>query len=163
MGDRDPGNNNQVAPLYDPAIFEVAGDPAPWSTEYMANHKLLLVNAGGTGANAHWGEIVRPTSTTDPKTVGSALLVSSEDKYDIEIVLGQYLLDSEKMPAESGTNPEYKVVYATITRTIDPPATTFEQGTSYNVQITLYGFEKIKITTTLQAWNDGGDIPVEAE
>lgn len=40
---------------------------------------------------------------------------------------------------------------------------TFEQGKSYNINITVYGFQKIEIDATLEGWISGGDIPVDPE
>ena len=42
-------------------------------------------------------------------------------------------------------------------------ATAFEPGKSYNVYITIYGFEKIVITAELTAWDNGGNVEVDIE
>lgn len=39
----------------------------------------------------------------------------------------------------------------------------FEAGKSYNIYITIYGFERIVVTAELTAWTDGGDIDVDIE
>ena len=39
----------------------------------------------------------------------------------------------------------------------------FKAGTSSNVYITIYGFEKIEVTAVLTAWEDGGDIDTDIE
>lgn len=39
----------------------------------------------------------------------------------------------------------------------DIPATKFEAGKSYNIYITLYGYEEIEISAELSAWEEGGD------
>lgn len=145
---------NQVDPLY---------DEANTFTNWTSNTVMEpLLTIGGT----HWAEIMRPTSTTGANPIGGALLVSTESaSYDIEVELGQYLLESEDMPVGSGNNPEYKIVYSTISKTITPtaPDTEFKQGYSYNVKMTLYGFEKIDITTTLEPWSTGTEVEVVAE
>ena len=141
---------NQVDSLYDTGVF----------TDWTNNGVMTpLLTVGGT----HWAEIMRPTSTTAANPIGGALLVSTESaSYDIEVELGQYLLESEDMPVGSGANAEYKIVYSTISKTITPaaPDTEFKQGYSYNVKMTLYGFEKIDITTTLEPWGAGTEVPV---
>ena len=158
-----------LPPLYDPAIFEIAGTPAPWTSEYLAAKKLLVIDRGDDGPNAHWSEIWRPQTlvATPPATnpvgdqIGGAVIVAPDSKYYIEVVLGQYLLDNDNL---TGTDPKFKVVYTTFKKEITPTTgTAFAQGTSYNVKIILYGFERIDITTTLQAWNDGGDVEIIAE
>ena len=39
----------------------------------------------------------------------------------------------------------------------------FEPGKSYNIYITVYGFERIEITAELTAWENGGDVNVDVE
>ena len=41
--------------------------------------------------------------------------------------------------------------------------TKFEINNSYNVNLTLYGFERIIVNTTLEAWKYGGEIDVIGE
>lgn len=41
--------------------------------------------------------------------------------------------------------------------------TAFEPGKSYNVYITIYGFERIEISAELTPWKDGGDVDVDIE
>ena len=135
-----------------------------WGTESTIQN-LLKIDESTHTINTHWSEIQRPQSTSTPSPVGGALLVSPEDQYEMEISLGQFLLDSEDVPVGSGGHPTYKVVYSSMTRTISPvsPATTFAQGTSYNVNIKLYGLERIEITTTLEPWVPGGNIDIEGD
>lgn len=170
----DPAATVQTLdPLYDPAVFEIAGDPAPWTTDYLTTNKLLLWNDGGTGDNANWGKIWRPkTLATAPLTpnpdgdpIGGAILVAPEEpSFIIKVELGQYLLDSEDAPAGSGTNQTFKVKYTTFEREITPTSgTKFDQKTSYNVKMTLYGFERIEITTKLEPWLEGDDVEFGVE
>lgn len=42
-------------------------------------------------------------------------------------------------------------------------AKVFEAGKSYNVFITIYGFERIEVSAELTAWEDGGDVEVDIE
>jgi len=152
---------NQVDPLYDTGVF------SNWTDNGVMTPLLTINEANAPApANTHWREIMRPKSTSDANPIGGALLVSTEsDSYYIEVELGQYLLDSEDMPVNSGNNPEYKILYSTITKTISPanPDTEFKQGYSYNVKMTVYGFERIDITTTLEPWGAGTEVPVTAE
>ncbi len=158
-----------LAPLYDPAVFANAGTPAPWSTEYLAANKLLVIDADLSGENTHWNEIWRPkTLATAPATpnpdgdqIGGAILVAPDDSYIIEVELGQYLLDNNNL---SGTDPVYKVAYTTFSKEITPTQVNgTTQGVSYNVKMTLYGFERIEITTTLQPWAPGAQIEFGVE
>jgi len=144
-------NGNTVDPLYN----EAAAPFNDWDN----------LTAALTVTNANFSKIIRPDALEgDGKPVGGALLVSSEPSYDIEIVLGQYLLDNSKI---DGTDPVYKVSYSTLKKTVqfDPnnPTASFAQGTSYNVKMTLYGTERIDITTTLQPWTNGATYEVIGE
>ena len=143
----------QVSPLY---------DETNTFTNWTSNSTMEpLLTIGGT----HWAEIMRPTSTTGANSIGGALLVSTENSYDIEVELGQYLLVEEDYPTSTPpSNPDYKIVYSTITKTINPTAPdTFKQGYSYNVKMTLYGYEKIDITTTLEPWGAGTEVEFTAD
>ena len=46
---------------------------------------------------------------------------------------------------------------------IDKDVKEFKPGASYNVYITIYGFEKIEVTAVLTAWENGGDIDADIE
>lgn len=149
-------------PLYDETtIF------TDWTSNSVME-PLLKWNDGGTGGNGNWGKIWRPkTLATAPATpnpdgdpIGGAILVAPEEpSYIIKVELGQYLLDSEDAPAGSGSNPTFKVKYTTFEKEITPTSgTKFDQKTSYNVKMTLYGFERIEITTKLEPWLEGDDV-----
>lgn len=43
------------------------------------------------------------------------------------------------------------------------PVTEFKAGESYNVYITIYGFERIEVSAELTAWEMGGDVDVDIE
>jgi len=156
--------------LYDPAVFEDGTQAnAPWTTEYLGANNLLVIDADDSGENTHWDEIWRPTIlATAPATpnpagdpVGGAVIVAPDDSYIIEVELGQYLLDNDNL---AGTDPVYKVAYTTFRKEITPTKVNgTTQGVSYNVKMTLYGFERIEITTTLQPWAPGAEIEFGVE
>lgn len=145
-------NGNAVAPLYDETTV-------PFNDWNNLTAALTVTDV------TNFPKIIRPKDLTgDGAPVGGALLVSSEPSYDIEIVLGQYLLDNSLI---DGTDPKYKVSYSTLKKTIQFDSNnltaSFAQGTSYNVKITLYGTERIDITTTLQPWATGATYEVIGE
>ena len=148
----------QVSAVYDPNVF------IDW-TDNTVMTPLLTIDETPVTINTHWSDIMRPTSTTTANPIGGALLVSTESAYDIEVELGQYLLVEEDYPTSTPpSNPDYKIVYSTITKTINPTAPdTFKQGYSYNVKMTLYGYEKIDITTTLEPWGAGTEVEFTAD
>ena len=40
---------------------------------------------------------------------------------------------------------------------------TFLAGHSYNVRVQVYGLSKIKVTTTLEPWGDGGHVDIDPD
>jgi len=142
------GETGKVTDLYDNSFV--------WATDATIQGKLVI---GG----ADWDKIQRPKSLTEPVTVGGSLLVAPDDKYVAEIVLGQILVTEEDFPG--GGTPTTKVVYSPLITEIIPtaPDVTFEQGKSYNVKMKLYGAQRIVITTTLQAWESGTEVEINAD
>lgn len=151
---RGERTTNLVDSLYDQTTFSTA----TWNNK-AAMEALLTIG------NANWDSIMRP-KTIDPTNatpIGGALLVSPEDSYDLEIELGQYLLVEDSYPVP-GSNSQYEVRYFKVPYTITPTKVNgTTQGVSYNVKITLFGFEKIEVTTTLEAWTPGEEISFDAE
>ena len=111
-----------------------------------------------------------------PQSIGHALMVApGEAEYEMSITLKQ-LFDV--------TNPDYgpaadpsdgtddPVGSTTLTRNIvipnaevapDTPTedTVAQPGSSYAVNVKVYGMKKIEVDATLQGWKDGGDIEVD--
>ena len=54
-------------------------------------------------------------------------------------------------------------VHASSVKLPGSTVTEFEAGKSYNVYITIYGFEKIEVSAELTAWEMGGDVDVDVE
>lgn len=82
---------------------------------------------------------------------GEALLVSPEKEYIMHIVLHQ-------MPV--GTDKEMSNTFEVPVRT---GAGAFLAGSSYNVNITLYGMQRIDVNAVLTPWKNGGPIDVIPE
>ena len=98
------------------------------------------------------------TEVAAPKAIGEALLVAPQAKYWIEVeydatsVTAEDWINSSMVSSSTGTYPP---ITADITRT--NPANVFEAGKSYNITITLYGPQRIEITTSLQPWTNVDD------
>ena len=123
---------------------------------YDKLYKATATPTTATTENTAW--------TYDEIPVGSGILAQTRDSYVMEIELGQYLLD-----VEDTTNPAnntYKIKSSKISDipvVVDPadPSKKFEIGKAYTLTITVYGYEEIKIKTTLEGWIDGGPVTVE--
>ena len=111
-----------------------------------------------------------------PQPIGHALMVApGEAEYEMSITLKQEF---------DVTNPDYgpaadpsdgtddPVGSTTLTRNIVIPSavvapdtptedTVAQPGSSYAVNVKVYGMAKIEVDATLQGWKDGGDIEVD--
>lgn len=113
--------------------------------------KLAPVSLAGKGDYATPGDASTPF-VGEEVPVGEALLVVPANSYKIRIFLHQNVPTT--IGATSGDPVRYDYE-ATIQR-----ADKFQEGTSYEVQITLWGLTDIQVTTTLTKWEDGG-APIE--
>ena len=89
----------------------------------------------------------------------------------LELDLKQYVIDTEDETTDPNTfTYKYKTTTAPVTihaasvvQGANQYATKFEAGNSYNVYITIYGFERIEVSAELTAWEMGGDVDVDVE
>jgi hypothetical protein len=87
--------------------------------------------------------------------IGEALLVQpGVESYDFEIYMTQTVPTST-----DGSTPAkpWKNVYKTQIKPGANDGTKFQEGTSYNVNITVWGLEEINVTTKLTKWEDAND------
>ena len=103
--------------------------------------------------------------------VGEALIVAPQNEYYIEIDYVVNAINARNW-FKDYANSDFSEGDLNGTPVLIPTApfkTTitkdggFLAKNSYEVNITLYGPEEIKITTTLKPWLDGGSVPVIAE
>lgn len=107
-----------------------------------------------TPAVLHWdSEAAGGEGAGILEQVGEALLVQElkgEGKaYKMTIVLNQ-LMPGEQTPREF-----------TMTTDVKLPEGSFKAGSSYNVNITVWGLEQISIKASLTAWEEGGNIDLD--
>ena len=112
-----------------------------------------------------------PEATTDPDAkgtqVGEPVMFFPNGNIELSIDLKQYVEDTKD--ETDGDKITYKEVEKADNKlTIDQSKISeatkeFKPGASYNVYITIYGFEKIEVTAVLTAWENGGDIDADIE
>ena len=107
-----------------------------------------------TPAVLHWdSEAAGGEGAGILEQVGEALLVQElqeGEAYEMTIVLNQ-LMPGEQTPREF-----------TITTDVGlPEGQSFKAGSSYNVNITVWGLEQISIKASLTAWEEGGNIDLD--
>lgn len=104
-----------------------------------------------TGANQPMTDLTAQTLTEDYARIGEALMVApGEKEYEISIVTTQ------TVDGDGNTNTFEQTSKITI-----PESGVALAGSSYKIQIKLYGLSKIpEITANLTGWKDGGPIDV---
>jgi hypothetical protein len=157
-----------------PILYEDLNNPGDRTkyktqTEYDALSPAQQADYALTTDNV-WANLVpltptMPTydgTTFDEVEVGEALIVApSTEDYEMKVTISQ----------DVPTNWNTPLVLTTKTQTYDLvipvpaavlPATTpaFVANTSYKVILTVYGFERIQVTTKIIPWTVGADIPV---
>ena len=91
-------------------------------------------------------------------SVGEALLVApGESEYNVRLNLSQKAKDTVNDNLENVT-PKDLVWNGVIKMNQDQK---FEAGKSYEITITVYGLEEIRVTATLKPWENGGSIGID--
>lgn len=116
-----------------------------------------------------------PTDATEYKgtPIGESIMFFPNGKESVELQLNltQYLKQTTNEADENKSTHDFKsqtanvLVKAANVRLDGNNAnlTTFEAGFSYNVYITIYGFEEIVVDAELTPWENGGDVDVDIE
>ena len=109
------------------------------------------------GTNVAWDPTVH--------AIGEALLVAPGDHtYRMEIAMKQTKVTwspaADPTTGEEEINMDPYVTDITIPGAVDAVA---EAGSSYNVQVIVYGLEEIKVKTILAPWVDGGNVEIDPD
>lgn len=91
---------------------------------------------------------------------------NNEGDITLSIDLKQYVEDTKDEATGTITYKEVEKADNKLTieqSKISGATQKFKPGASYNVYITIYGFEKIEVTAVLTAWENGGDIDADIE
>jgi len=121
-----------------------------------SNYFQVLYTAVPNGTTLTAGKTYYTTPDDSNPHIATGTEVSDGTNY-YEIFVPGDLIN----PATPIVMPTYKTTIPTTASALN--TTTFEAGNSYEIGITLYGPEEIKITTTLTAWEDGGTDTIVAE
>lgn len=118
-----------------------------------------------------YGDSNIPDASTDPDAkgtqVGEPVMFFPNGDIELSIDLKQYVEDTQD--ETNGNTISYKEVEKADNKLtieeakISADTKEFKPGASYNVYITIYGFEKIEVTAVLTAWENGGDIDADIE
>ena len=111
------------------------------------------------------------THPTKTQVGESIMLLPGDAEIELEIAVSQLVVDTEDAATEAAKT--YTTKTETLTATIKASdimqtgsttdsanKTTFEAGDSYNINITVYSFQRIEVSAELTAWEEGGDINI---
>ncbi|WP_288314607.1 fimbrillin family protein [uncultured Mediterranea sp.] len=111
------------------------------------------------------------THPTKTQVGESIMLLPGDAEIELEIAVSQLVVDTENATTEEAKT--YTTKTETLTATIKASdikqtgsttdsanKTTFEAGDSYNINITVYSFQRIEVSAELTAWKEGGDINI---
>lgn len=111
------------------------------------------------------------TYPTKTQVGESIMLLPGDAEIELEIAVSQLVVDTEDAATEA--DKTYTTKTETLTATIKASdimqtgsttdsanKTTFEAGDSYNINITVYSFQRIEVSAELTAWEEGGDINI---
>ena len=98
---------------------------------------------------------------TDTVRVGESLIVAPADQYELRISISQ----RQQVSRDPSLDPadQFRVLKNTyVVPLTTPSGTAFKRGYSYNVYMTMWGFSRITVNTTLQPWvEDDADSKIE--
>lgn len=172
---------SQVSIVFTPKNFALEATDATPGTSFVlkqrakANTPAAALETLSPVAPASYVPVANRTEdnkTTWQTPVGeSMMVVPGETTFNLEIEVAQYKITTE---AHDGTGAVYTWMQEQkpLTATVKAPSVkvddtttinTFEAGKSYNVNITVFGYQKIEVTATLEGWIDGGNIDVNPE
>ena len=97
-------------------------------------------------------------SKADVVQAGEAMLVAPDSNYVIKITLKQRVPENT---SEEGTVADYADKTYVMEDVVDLADGMFLAGHSYNVNIYVYGLQKIDINASLTPWEEGGDINLD--
>ena len=110
------------------------------------------------------------THPTKTQVGESIMLLPGDAEIKLEIAVSQLVVDTEDATTEEAKT--YTTKTETLTTTIKASdikttgtqdsanKTIFEAGESYNINITVYSFQRIEVSAELTAWEEGGDINI---
>ena len=136
-----------------------------------------------SGTSTEWtpmGIAIVDKSAADWTALGEALLVMPNDSvYEMDITIEQTVYGREDVDG-NGIDGTQEIKEATIkglkieaNKVLKGEHATsdgenagiqkFLAGHSYNVRVQVYGLSKIKVTTTLEPWEDGGHVDIDPD
>lgn len=142
----------------------------------LATFELKSVNVEATEVPAQLIELVAEAPAyyaadaanygeENPQTtsIGESMMIyPGVTEVSMNIYLSQWVVDTEDPETgEPLTYKQKKTVLPAAAKLADNAV--YEAGTSYNINLKVYGFQRIEVYAALTAWVDGGNIEVDPE
>lgn len=109
-----------------------------------------------TGLTAEKLEPYNEDTPAEPQSLGESIMaIPGVAEYNLRVVLSDTRDDVETAP-----EPQLLKLKASELTGAGSGATKFEAGKSYQITVIVYGLEDIRISASLQAWQDGGSAEV---
>ncbi len=104
---------------------------------------------------------VTPDAEQTATAIGESILaIPGEASYQIQLTLGDKA-GTQLTPIDPQT---YTINASDLEKDdVNLGAVAFEAGKSYKITIVIYGLEEVKITASLQAWEDGGETVIDPD
>ena len=146
----------QIAPAVE------AGQPTILSQATPAY--LSLANETSGANNLPYNVPEYTGADQDPIKVGESLMVMpGQTSYNLRVSMTQDGNGDTDLPV----NALETVIAATNVDTNDDGTVdgvaTFEAGKTYEITIKVYGMERIEVSATLKAWEDGGSVVIDPD
>ena len=146
----------QIAPAVE------AGQPTILSQ--AAPDYLSLANETSGANNLPYNVPEYTGADQDPIKVGESLMVMpGQTSYNLRVSMTQDGNGDVELPVNK---LETVIAAANVDTNEDGTAegvTTFEAGKTYEITIKVYGMERIEVSATLKAWEDGGSVVIDPD
>lgn len=158
--------------IKDQISLQVAPTPALTATISDAINAFTLMQLAASHEPAADLIALEPTAPTtfDDGTTGypvgeSMMIVPGDKSFMMTVAIRQFVQTND---GTGSGNEKWEWKSQSFDVIVNAPANTadgdaFAQSKSYNINITVYGFQKIEVTASLEGWIEGGDIPVNPE
>lgn len=158
-------------------ITELKVDATDYAEDtYRADFELMSINEQSTETPKALGELVAEAPkayATDvlnydenhPQTtrIGESMMIyPGVTAVNMNIYLRQWVVDTEDPVTGDPLTYKQKKTALPATATLTNNAA-YAAGTSYNINIKVYGFQRIEVYAALTGWVDGDDVNVDPE
>lgn len=131
------------------------------------------ISTGNNNGESLTGTFTNKVFSGTETAIGDALMLEpGYESYDVVLTLEQKVCENIENKKNNGTGETttgWTTKYQQVTGTIKAPAGTsegqgnFTEGYSYEVKITVHGFQPIDVTANLIGWMNGGETNFDTD